>query len=87
MNTRIYKDNKYEVFIDFYKKPAIISLMSNDNLIIQVDINNEYIQGDKNLFNNFIKWIIDNQTKIEDIIWEWNSGNDDFSLIDNKLYL
>ncbi len=87
MDTKIYEDQNYVVTIDFYVKPAIISLSSKSGQVLQVDINRKFISGDKNLFKPFTKWLKSSGKELYDIIWEWESGNDDFALIDIPLVL
>ncbi len=88
MDTKIYEDQNYVVTIDFYVKPAIISLNSKfGQVVLQVDINRKFISGDKNLFKPFTKWLKSSGKELYDIIWEWESGNDDFALIDVPLVL
>ena len=85
MNVRIYKDSSYEVFVDFYEKPALISLVSGNQTLLAVNINKEYVSGDRNIYKRFIIWLKEVFPKLEDIVWEWETGNDDFALIEDKL--
>lgn len=85
--TLIYKDSDYSIGIDFYKKPATVELYMNDKMLIKIDINGEYIEGDAQLGEKLNTWIENNKTDIEDIIWEWQSGNDDFKLVENKILI
>lgn len=87
MDVVIYKDDSYTITIDFYIKPAVVSLISNDSVLLKIDVNLEYISGDKKYFDALTKWLVDVEKKLEDIVWEWNNGNDDFELIDDKFVM
>lgn len=84
----IYKDleGSIKVNINFYEKPAVIELDNGDNLT-HITINGDYLDGDRNDANNLVKWLNDIQKELEDIIWEWETGNDDFDLINTRLQL
>lgn len=83
----IYKDNRYEVMIDFYDKPAEITLLSGDEILLTIDINKEFISGRKAMYESFAKWLEKNDDKLTDIVWEWNLGNEDFELISEELII
>ena len=83
----IYKDDRYEVMIDFYDKPAEITLLSDDEILLTVGINKEFISGRKALYESFAKWLEKNDDKLTDIVWEWNLGNEDFELISEELII
>ncbi len=83
----IYKDTLYKVFIDFYKKPAIVKLNSESKTLLTVSINKEYVSGDMKFYEGFARWLSDVQTEVEDIVWEWETGKDDVSLIKERLAL
>ena len=83
----IYKDDRYEVMIDFYDKPAEITLLSDDEILLTVGINKEFISGRKALYESFAKWLEKNDDKLTDIVWEWNLGNEDFELINEELII
>lgn len=85
--TLIYKDGNYSIGIDFYQTPATVELYTNDELLTKIDINGEYIEGDMRTADILSQWIEDNKTDIEDIVWEWECGNDDFNLVENKIIL
>ncbi|MCR4612061.1 MAG: hypothetical protein K5644_09210 [Lachnospiraceae bacterium] len=83
----IYKDDRYEVMIDFYDKPAEITLLSDGEILLTVGINKEFISGRKALYESFAKWLEKNDDKLTDIVWEWNLGNEDFELISEELII
>jgi len=83
----IYKDDRYEVMIDFYDKPAEITLLSDDEILLTVGINKEFISGRKAMYESFAKWLEKNDDKLTDIVWEWNLGNEDFELISEELII
>lgn len=84
----IYRDigSSIEVGIDFYKKTAVLEL-NNGDYLTHITINGEFLDGDKNDANNLIKWLGEIWEALEAIIWEWETGNDDFNLIEKKLNL
>lgn len=84
----IYKNtnNSINVNIDFYEKPAVIEL-NNEGIITHFTINGDFLDGNKMDFENTLKWLNNCKTKLEDIIWEWQTGNDNFDLIDTRLVL
>ena len=83
----IYKDDRYEVMIDFYDKPAEITLLSDGEILLTVGINKVFISGRKALYESFAKWLEKNDDKLTDIVWEWNLGNEDFELISEELII
>ncbi|MCR5337528.1 MAG: hypothetical protein K6E75_03125 [Lachnospiraceae bacterium] len=85
MNVRIYKDSSYEVFVDFYRKPALVLLVSGNRTLLTVDLNMKYISGDREKYKLFMRWLNKVSSKLDDIIWEWETGNDNFPLIEDKL--
>lgn len=68
------------------KKPAIIELNDNDD-IIHVNYLQEYIDGNREKAKKLLKWMNYSEKEIYNIIWEWESGNDNFDLINNKINL
>lgn len=84
----IYKDSDFKIFINFYKKPAIIELCENYNSnLTHITVNGDYIDGDKNKAIKLYKWLENSKEEFEDIIWEWETGNDNYNLIKNKFIL
>lgn len=84
----IYKDLEglIKVNIDFYEKPAVIELDNGDNLT-HITINGEYLDGNRDDASSLMKWLNCINKELEDIIWEWETGNDNFDLIDTRLQL
>ena len=81
----IYKYGDKLIDLDFYKTPATLEFQTTLGEILSViDLNGEYISGDKKIAEKLVEWKEDNKTDIEDIVWEWECGNDDFPLIENK---
>jgi hypothetical protein len=81
----IYSDNTYKVDIEFYVKPAVITLSSNNDALLTIDINKKYISGEMIYYDKFISWLNKVNTELEVIIWEWENRNDNFELIKEKL--
>lgn len=83
----IYQDSEYTVSVDFYTRPAVICLSSKHKILLKMDVNKKYLSGNKAYFDSMVKWFSSVEKKFEDIIWEWNTGNDDFERIQDKLIL
>lgn len=84
----IYKDNNFKILIDFYKKPAVIELYEKYNgNITHITVNGDYIDGDKNKAIKLYEWLESSKKEFENIIWEWEIGNDNYNLINNKFIL
>lgn len=80
----IHKDVCCTVKIDFYARPAILEFRCND-VPTYIDINGKFICGSRTDSARFAKWLEDVKSELEDIIWEWNCGNDEFELISRKI--
>lgn len=80
----LYKDEESTVKINFYKKPAILELNHN-GIITHITINGDFMDGNRNDAEVLLKWLNEVENALEDIIWEWQTGNDDFDLIDHEL--
>ncbi len=50
-------------------------------------MNGDYIDGDKNKAIKLYEWLESSKKEFEDIIWEWEIGNDNYNLINNKFIL
>lgn len=80
----IHKDEHCTVKIDFYPTPAILEF-NFDNVSTFIDINGKFICGSRKNSEIFAKWLSDVESELEDIIWEWESGNDEFELIGKRV--
>lgn len=80
----IHKDECCTVKIDFYAHPAILEFKYN-GVPTYIDINGKFICGSRTDSACFIKWLADVERELEEIIWEWNSGKDEFKLISRKV--
>ena len=83
-NILIYKNKNISIKMDFYKKPAIVELLKNNDIQTKIDINGKYLEGSKQEAEKLSQWLDDNKTSIEDIVWEWETGKDEVPLIENK---
>lgn len=81
----IYEDNINTVFVDFYSKPAVL-ILKHDN-ITRVTVNGDFIDGNRDYADKLMDWFKQNKKDFEDIVREWQSGNNDFDLIDNELLI
>ena len=64
-----------------------MNLHKNDEILLTVGINKEFISGRKAMYESFAKWLEKNDDKLTDIVWEWNLGNEDFELISEELII
>ena len=79
----IYKDENCSIKIDFDVKPAVLELDHNGQLT-HITINGDFIDGNESKI--LINWLEESRKELEDIIWEWETGNDDFELIENRIF-
>lgn len=79
----IHKSEDCSVTINFYVKPAVLELNHNGQFT-HITINGDFIDGNEGI--PFANWLEKSRKKLEDIVWEWETGNDDFELIDNKIF-
>lgn len=80
----IHKDECCTVKIDFYARPAILEFRYND-VPTYIDITGKFICGSRTDSVRFAKWLTDVESELENIVWEWNSGKDEFKLISRKI--
>lgn len=80
----IHKDANCTVKIDFYACPAILEFRYND-VPTYIDITGKFICGSRTDSVRFAKWLTDVESELEDIVFEWNSGKDEFELISRKI--
>lgn len=86
MEVMIHKDSKCTVKVEFDKKPAVYNFYIGDS-VTAINICGEFIQGDLSKRETLLKWMANTMDKFNDILWEWNIGNDNFNLIDDPVLL
>lgn len=80
----IHKDVCCTVKIDFYARPAILEFRYN-GVPTYIDITGKFICGNRTDSARFAKWLESVKSELENIVWEWNSGKDEFKLISRKI--
>lgn len=80
----IHKDENCTVKIDFYVCPRVFEFKYND-VSTYIDIDGKFIFGSQTDSVRFAKWLTDVESELEEIVWEWHSGKDEFKLISRKV--
>lgn len=81
----IHKDENCTVKIDFYARPSIMEFRYN-GVPTFIDVTGKFICGSRTDSARFAKWFADVKSEfVEDILCEWESGNDEFKLISRNV--
>lgn len=83
----IHKDENCTVKVDFYAAPTILEFKYNNVEPTYININKKFIYGSQTDSKRFIKWFTDVEAEYHRILWEWESGNDDFELISRDVMI
>lgn len=76
----IHKSAGCTVKIDFYACPAVLEFKTKD-AATYIDINGKFGYGNQEDGARFASWLKSVERELEQIVWDWNSGMDEFELI------
>lgn len=76
------KDNTHYINIHLEIIPSFIEVIEGDN-VYKFSLENENVGAFCPKEAKIKQWIRNNYKKLEDIIWEWNIGNDEVPLIED----
>ena len=76
------KDNAHYINIHLEIIPSFIEVIEGDN-VYKFSVENENVGASCPKEAKIKQWIGNNYKKLEDIIWEWNIGNDEVPLIED----
>lgn len=80
----IHESPDCTVKIDFYAVPLVLELKTN-NAAAYIDYTGKFVYGNQEDGARFVKWLKSVRRELRRIVWDWESGKDEFKLINKPV--